>query len=487
MMQSSVMLKNSNLMQNGILINGKWLSSGREVFEVINPFDGSIITQVAKANQDDLSDAVSTSSNAFKLWKQFTAKERGRILYNWYKLILANADDLAVILTLEQGKPLLEAKNEILYGASYLEWYSEEAKRIEGSVIQGNSPGQKLLVNPEPIGVCAAITPWNFPSAMLARKVAPALAAGCSMIAKPASQTPLSANALAYLALEAGVPPGVFNIIHGNSNEIGEFLCHNEIVRKLSFTGSTEVGISLYQNSAATMKKLSLELGGNAPLIVFEDADLEVAINGIMQSKFRNSGQTCICSNRVFVHSSIKDIVINKLMVKIAELRLGNGLDQLTTMGPLIDKKALTHAIDLIADASNSGANLICGGKVDDELKGLFLQPTLIDSPITQLKIFNEEIFAPILVLYSFDSEEEVISMANSTSYGLASYIFSRDASRIFRVSNQLECGMVGVNTGLLSSANVPFGGIKMSGFGKEGGKLGINEYLNYKYICLQL
>jgi succinate-semialdehyde dehydrogenase/glutarate-semialdehyde dehydrogenase len=480
-------LTRSDLLQTGLLINGVWLTKGRETFAVSNPANGELLANVSCATAADLDASVLSSHQAFLNWKKLTAKARSKILRRWYELIIANVDDLATILTLEQGKPLAEAKGEILYGAAYLEWYGEEAKRAAGDIIAANNPEQRVLVQSEPIGVCAAITPWNFPNAMLARKVAPALAAGCSMLAKPASATPLSANALACLALEAGVPAGVFNIIHGKSHPIGEFLCHNPQVRKLTFTGSTEVGVWLYQNCASTMKKLSLELGGNAPLIVFEDADLDVAVSGIMQSKFRNSGQTCVCSNRIFVHESIKEELIERLLPQISALKLGFGLDDSSTNGPLIDIHALEHVKDLLTDAIEQGANLVCGGYALPELGELFFAPTLLDCPHTDLRIFNEEIFGPLLALYTFKEDVQVIELANKTAYGLASYIFSRDIGRIFRVSEALEYGMVGVNSGLISAENIPFGGVKMSGLGREGGTLGLQEYLTHKYICLNL
>lgn len=480
-------LNNPNLIQTGILIDGVWLTGERELFAVTNPFDEQVIVQLAKATPQDLAAAVASSQNAFNHWRQITAKERSKILRRWYDLIVANADDLALILTLEQGKPLAEAKGEILYGASYLEWYAEEAKRLNGYSVPANNSQHRIMVNLEPIGVCAAITPWNFPNAMLARKVAPALAAGCTMIAKPASQTPLSANALAYLALEAGVPAGVFNVLHGHSGQIGEFLCHNLQVRKLSFTGSTEVGIWLYQNCANSMKKLSLELGGNAPLIVFEDADLEVAVNGIMQSKFRNSGQTCVCSNRILVHESIKDALIAKLQPQIARLKLGDGLDATTSNGPLIDNKAMIHVQSLVSDALAKGAQLLCGGQSRADLGVNFFEPTLIDCHHSNVRIFKEEIFGPVLAIYTFSDETEALELANQTEYGLASYVFTQDIGRIYRMSEQLAYGMVGVNTGLISAENVPFGGVKMSGLGREGGSSGIKEYLVEKYVCLNL
>ena len=480
-------LKNPDLLQTGLLIEGEWINQLRDTFSVTNPATGEIIATVSCANHVDLTTALSSNQNGFVLWSNYSAKERAKILRKWYELIVANADDLAYILTCEQGKPLAEAKGEILYGAAYFEWYAEEAKRLNGYTIPANIPNQELRVNLEPVGVCAAITPWNFPNAMLARKLAAALAAGCSMLAKPASLTPLSANALGYLALQAGVPRGVFNLIHGHSGTIGEFMCQENAIRKLSFTGSTEIGIWLYQNCANSMKKLSLELGGNAPLIVFADADIDQAVNGIMASKFRNSGQTCVCSNRIFVHQSIKQQVLAKLQLAMEQLRLGNGLDIGITNGPVIDKRAVIYLDGLLTDAIANGANLICGGGVDDKLGELFYRPTLIECPHTNLRLFKEEIFGPLLAVYSFESDDEVVELANATPYGLASYIFTSSTKRLYQISHRLQFGMVGVNTGLISAENVPFGGVKMSGLGREGGSAGIKEYLVEKYICVNI
>ncbi len=486
-MTIEITLLNPELIQTGLLINGKWINTNRDLFPVFNPATSEKICKISIATEDDLLSAVNSAQLAMKEWQKYTAKERGKIIKTWGELITTNADDLAKILTLEQGKPLTEAKGEILYGASYFEWYAEEAKRIYGETIPANQPKQKITVQYEPVGVCAAITPWNFPNAMLARKVAPAIAAGCAMIAKPASQTPLSANALAYLGLKAGIPAGLLNVIHGHSGQIGEFFCSNPAIRKLTFTGSTEVGVWLYQNCANTMKKMSLELGGNAPLIVFEDADIDIAVDGIIKSKFRNSGQTCVCSNRIFIHNSIKNTVIEKLRIEIAKLKLGNGLDATTHLGPLIDNKAVIHAKSLVDDAIMNQAKLITGGNIDTTLGGLFFQPTLINCETTNLRLFKEEIFAPILAVYGFDSDEEVIELANNTPYGLASYFFSQNIKRIYHVAEALQYGMVGVNTGIISAENVPFGGVKMSGLGREGGHQGIEEYLQSKYICISL
>ncbi|MDD3265568.1 MAG: NAD-dependent succinate-semialdehyde dehydrogenase [Burkholderiales bacterium] len=479
-------LKRSDLIQTGLLIDGVWINNP-DTFRVINPVNDELLANIAIATNEDLDNSVKSSKDAFLIWSKKSALERSRLIRKLYELIIENIDDLALILTIEQGKPLSEAKNEVLYSASFFEWFSEEARRAYGDVIPANNINQRSSVIKQAIGVCAAITPWNFPSAMLGRKLAPALAAGCTMIAKPASMTPLSANALGVLALEAGIPAACFNIIHGHSGKIGEFLCHNQDIRKLTFTGSTEVGVWLYQNSANTMKKLSLELGGNAPLIVFDDANLDLAIDGIIASKFRNSGQTCVCANRILVHKKIKNILIDKLLDKVSQLQLGDGRDSHVSLGPLINDDAVMHVNSLVADAIDHGANLICGGKVAANIGKRFFEPTIIDCPNTKNRLFKEEIFAPVLPIYTFTTDEEAVAMANNTEYGLASYIFTQSNARIYRVSEDLEFGMVGVNTGSISAENVPFGGIKMSGLGREGGKTGINEYLVEKYICTQI
>lgn len=479
-------LRNPNLIQTGLLVDNQWVTD-RETFSVINPANDELLANIAIATSEDLQNSVSSSKKAFALWSQKTALERSNLIRKLYELILNNLDDLAIILTLEQGKPISEARSEILYSASFFAWFSEEARRTYGDIIPANKENQRISVIKQAIGVCAAITPWNFPSAMLGRKLAPALAAGCTLIAKPASQTPLSANALGVLAIEAGIPAGCFNILHGHSGKIGEFLCHNQEVRKLTFTGSTEVGMWLYQNSANTMKKLSLELGGNAPLIVFNDADLDVAVDGIMASKFRNSGQTCVCVNRVLVQENIKEELLSKLHKRVLQLRLGNVLDTDVNIGVLINDDAVIHAKSLVNDAVSNGAKLICGGNVMLPLGPRFFMPTILDCPNINNRMFKEEIFAPILPIYTFGNDDEAIKMANDTEYGLASYIFTQNISLASIVSESLLFGMVGINTGIISADNVPFGGIKMSGFGREGGMSGINEYLIDKYICTQI
>jgi len=412
------------------------------------------------------------------------APERSRKLRRWFELMTANSDDLAAILTAEQGKPLAEAKAEIAYGASYVEWFAEEAKRIYGDTIPSPAADRKIVVLKQPIGVCAAITPWNFPNAMIARKVAPALAAGCAMLVKPASQTPLSALAMAWLAEEAGIPPGLFSVLTGDAREVGAALCDHPLVRKLSFTGSTAVGKILIKQCADTVKKVTMELGGNAPFIVFEDADLDAAVEGCIISKFRNTGQTCVCANRIFAHADIHDEFSRKLAAAVDKLVVGNGADPGVTQGPLIDEKALAKVEELVADAVNKGARLNSGGR-RHRLGGTFFEPTILSNCGPDMLLAQDEIFGPVAPVFRFESEEEVIRLANDTPVGLASYFYSRDVGRVWRVAEALEYGMVGINTGLISNAMAPFGGVKESGMGREGSKYGLDDYLTIKYLCL--
>jgi succinate-semialdehyde dehydrogenase/glutarate-semialdehyde dehydrogenase len=405
-------------------------------------------------------------------------------LHRWYELTLSHLEDLALILTTEQGKPLAEARAEIRYGASYLEWFAEEAKRINGDLIPAPSSDRRILVLKQPVGVCAAITPWNFPNAMLARKVAPALAAGCSMLVKPASQTPFSALALAELALRAGLPPALFSVLTGAARVVGSALVESPVVRKLTFTGSTEVGKILLRESAATVKKVTMELGGNAPFLVFADADLDAAVEGILASKFRNSGQTCVCANRILVEESVRPALLDKLLPAVRSLRLGPGTQEGVNQGPLIDESARTKVGEYVADALAQGATLCCGGEVP-EGPGYFYQPTILDGCHPGMALAREEIFGPVAPIFSFSSEQEAIELANATEVGLAAYFYSRDIGRIWRVAEALEVGMVGINTGLISNAMAPFGGIKESGLGREGSKYGIGEFLDIKYLCL--
>ncbi|MCT6895672.1 MAG: NADP-dependent succinate-semialdehyde dehydrogenase [Commensalibacter sp.] len=476
-------LKNKSLFKQQCFIDGQWLNADNgQVIQVVNPATDEIIGTVPKMGGNETKKAIKAAQTAQIAWRKKTAKERSVILRRWYELMEENKDDLALILTLEQGKPLAEAKGEIQYGASYLEWFAEEAKRVYGDTIPGHAADKRISVIKQPIGVTAAITPWNFPNAMITRKAGPALAVGCSMVLKPASMTPYSALALGVLAEEAGLPPGVFNIITGSSGEIGGELTTNPIVRKLTFTGSTEIGAQLIQESAGTVKKLSMELGGNAPFIVFEDADIDAAVEGAMMSKYRNAGQTCVCANRFYVHDSVYDQFIEKFKHAVTKLKVGNGLNKDVTIGPLIDRNALKKVKEHIDDAVNKGATVVMGGKA---LEGCFFEPTILSNVPFNALVSKEETFGPLAPVYRFETEEEVIHLANDTEFGLASYFYANDISRITRVSEALEYGIVGINTGLISNEMAPFGGIKASGLGREGSKYGIDDYLEIKYLCL--
>ncbi|MUG09212.1 NADP-dependent succinate-semialdehyde dehydrogenase [Commensalibacter melissae] len=476
-------LKNKSLFKQQCFIDGQWLNADNgQVIQVVNPATDEIIGTVPKMGGNETKKAIKAAQTAQIAWRKKTAKERSVILRRWYELMEENKDDLALILTLEQGKPLAEAKGEIQYGASYLEWFAEEAKRVYGDTIPGHMANKRISVIKQPIGVTAAITPWNFPNAMITRKAGPALAVGCSMVLKPASMTPYSALALGVLAEEAGLPPGVFNIITGSSGEIGGELTSNPIVRKLTFTGSTEIGAQLIQESAGTVKKLSMELGGNAPFIVFEDADIDAAVEGAMMSKYRNAGQTCVCANRFYVHDSVYDQFIEKFKHAVTKLKVGNGLNKDVTIGPLIDRNALKKVKEHIDDAVNKGATVVMGGKA---LEGCFFEPTILSNVPFNALVSKEETFGPLAPVYRFETEEEVIHLANDTEFGLASYFYANDISRITRVSEALEYGIVGINTGLISNEMAPFGGIKASGLGREGSKYGIDDYLEIKYLCL--
>ena len=472
------------------LLAGAWVGADSgEMIEVINPADGAIITQVPRMGKAETERAILASHSAQKQWKTLTAAARAAILKRWFELIKLHIEDLAQILTAEQGKPLAEARGEVTYGASFIEWFAEEAKRVYGEVIPATSNDRKLLVIKQPIGVTAAITPWNFPIAMITRKAAPALAAGCSMIIKPAEQTPLSAIALAVLAEEAGVPSGVLQVITGKAREIGAVLCESPMVTKLSFTGSTEVGRILMAQCAPTIKKLSLELGGNAPFIVFDDADLDAAVEGAMISKFRNAGQTCVCANRLFVQTSVFDAFAAKLAAKVSVLKVGNGIGDGVTQGPLIDMAAIEKVESHIKDALSKGATLLQGGKrhaMNSTTGGnTFFEPTVLADVTTDSLIFSEETFGPVAPLFRFKTDDEVIALANRTEFGLASYFYSRDIGRIWRVAEALEYGMVGINTGMISTEVAPFGGVKQSGLGREGSHHGIDDYLEIKYIAM--
>ena len=465
-------------------INGKWIDSENS-YSVKNPFDGKEITKVGDATVLDCQNAITAANEAFVQWSKQSAGRRSKILQKWKALQLQHINDLAQILTLEQGKPLAEAKGEIKYGASFVEWYAEEAKRIYGDVIPGQSQKHRITVIKQPVGVIGAITPWNFPSAMITRKVAPALASGCTLVLKPSEFTPLSALALAQLAEEAGIPPGVFNVVTStNAQGIGKELCNNKKVKKISFTGSTRVGKILLKQSADTVKRVSLELGGNAPFIVFDDADIDKAVEGCITSKFRNAGQTCICSNRIFVQDKVYDEFVAKLSPKVSALKVGNGFESDTVIGPMINEKAIASVEHMLEEAVSKGGKIVSGGKT---ISDLLFEPTLVTEVSPGMEIFNKEIFGPIAAIYRFKTEEEVIALANDTDYGLASYFYGKDYARIWRVAEALEYGMVGINTGMISTAVAPFGGVKESGFGKEGSKYGIDDFVNVKYMCWEI
>jgi len=477
-------LKNLSLLKQQSLINGKWLSSP-QTFAVTNPATGEVIAQVADMDVSAAKQAIEAAHTRFQTWRHTTAKERSKLLRNWYNLILANQEDLAQLMTAEQGKPLTESRGEITYGANYVEWFSEEAKRAYGRVIPSPSADRRLIVTKEPVGVCALITPWNFPNAMITRKVAPALAAGCTVVIKPPQLTPLSALALAVLAEEAGIPPGVINVVTTKSSRpIGTEFTSNPLVRKLSFTGSTEVGKTLMAQCASTVKKVSLELGGNAPFIVFDDANLDAAIKGLMASKYRNTGQTCVCTNRILVQDGIHDAFVKKLVEATTALKVGNGFQEGTEQGPLIDENAVKGVETLIADAVSKGAKILTGGK-RHALGQTFFEPTVISGVTSQMRFAKEEIFGPVSPVFRFATEEEAIHMANDTEFGLAAYFYSQNNARVWRVMEQLEYGMVGINEGILSTELAPFGGIKESGIGREGGIEGLEEYMETKYACV--
>ncbi|MBD9668440.1 NAD-dependent succinate-semialdehyde dehydrogenase [Variovorax sp. VRV01] len=478
-------LKDSCLLRSQIFVDGRWLDDkSAPAIEVRNPSGGELVGTVPRAGRDATRLAIQAADTAFKSWSRTTAEHRARILRRWYELMLEHQDDLAAIMTAEQGKPLAEAKGEIGYAASYIEWFAEEAKRTYGDVVPSPWADKQILVKREPVGVCAAITPWNFPAAMITRKVAPALAAGCTIVVKPAEQTPLSALALAALAERAGVPPGVLNVITGNAREIGAELTNNPVVRKLSFTGSTEIGRLLAGQCAPTLKRLSLELGGNAPFIVFDDADVDAAVEGAIASKYRNSGQTCVCANRFLVQEGIHDAFVAKLSAAVKALKVGDGRDADVQQGPLIDDAALDKVLTLLDEAVGKGAQIATGG-ARHRLGGTFFEPTVVTNVTPEMRIANEEIFGPVAPIIRFRSEEGAVAIANSSEFGLASYFYSRDIARVWRVADAIQAGMVGINTGIISTAVAPFGGVKQSGMGREGSRLGIEEYMQTKYMCL--
>ncbi|OXL18930.1 NAD-dependent succinate-semialdehyde dehydrogenase [Psychrobacter sp. DAB_AL32B] len=480
-------LKNVTLFQQSAFINGEWVEADSKARVIVtNPATGEEIGSVPDMGSVEALKAVEDSHDALGSWKAMTAQARADILMSWYKLTLDNAEDIAFIMTMEQGKPLAEALGEVKYAASFIQWFAEEGKRIYGDVIPSTNKDQRFLITKEPLGVVAAITPWNFPLAMITRKAAPALAAGCTIVIKPANETPFCALAIAKLAEQAGVPAGVINVITGNSKAIGSVFTTHEKVRKLTFTGSTPIGRLLMQQCSSTVKKLALELGGNAPLIVFEDADLDKAIQGALFAKFRNAGQTCVCANRIYVHKKIYSEFAAKFIEAVKGLKVGNGLDNQVQVGPLINEKAIIKAEKLIEDACNKGASLVCGGK-RHKLGHSFFEPTILTDVDKSMDIVSEEIFGPVAPLISFESDKEVIEQANDTIYGLAAYIYTENISRIFKVAEQLEYGMVGMNSTAISSEVVPFGGVKQSGFGREGSKYGLEEFVTTKYLCLEL
>ncbi len=478
------LLKDPTLLKSDALINGEWIAS-HERFDINDPATGLKLAEVSNLSDLDATKAIASAHAALPAWRGKTGKERHAILLKWFQLIMANQDDIARILTSEQGKPYAEAKGEVAYGASFVEWFAEEAKRVNGEVLPQFDNNRRLMVMRQPIGVCAAITPWNFPIAMITRKVAPALAAGCTVVIKPAELTPLTALAVAELAIRAGIPAGVLNVLTAdseNSIAIGKVFCASPIVSHISFTGSTEVGRILMAQSAPTVKKLALELGGNAPFIVFDDADIDSAVEGAMASKYRNAGQTCVCANRIYVQDGVYDAFVGKFAEKVKSLKVGNGFEDGVVQGPLIEPAAVEKVERHIADALSKGGKLLAGGK---RLQGQFVEPTLIGDATADMLCAREETFGPFAPVFRFKTEQEAIDAANNTEFGLASYFYSRDVGRIFRVAEALEYGMVGINAGVIATEHVPFGGVKQSGLGREGSRHGMDEYLEMKYLCM--
>jgi succinate-semialdehyde dehydrogenase / glutarate-semialdehyde dehydrogenase len=481
---SRLVLTDSRLFREAAYIDGAWVAAGASAIEVDNPASGEIIGRVPRLGAAETRRAIDAAARAFPEWRRKTAKERAQVMRRWFDLMMANQEDLAQLMTAEQGKPIVESRGEVAYAASFLEWFGEEAKRVYGDTIPAHQPDKRIVVVKEPIGVVACITPWNFPLAMITRKAGPAIAAGCTVVLKPASQTPFSALALAELAERAGVPKGVFNVITGSAAEIGGELTGNPLVRKLSFTGSTETGKLLMAQCATTVKKLSLELGGNAPFIVFDDADLDAAVDGAMASKYRNTGQTCVCANRLLVHDAVYDAFAKKLAAAVERLNPAPGTDASATQGPLIDDKAVEKVESHIADATAKGAKVLIGG-ARHALGGRFFQPTILIDVTPAMAVAREETFGPIAPLFRFTTEAEAIALANDTEFGLAAYFYGRDIGRVWRVADALEYGIVGINTGIISTEVAPFGGVKESGLGREGSKYGLEEFLEIKYLCL--
>jgi succinate-semialdehyde dehydrogenase/glutarate-semialdehyde dehydrogenase len=482
---AAVLLKDPTLLRSQCYVDGRWLGSDSgATLEVRNPATGALLAAVPNAGRPETARAIQAADHAFAGWRGRTAEQRARLLRRWYELMLEHQEDLARLMTSEQGKPLAESRGEIAYAASYIEWFAEEARRVYGDTIPSPWADKRIVVTREPVGVCAAITPWNFPAAMITRKIAPALAAGCTMVVKPAIQTPLSALAMAELAARAGIPAGVLNVLTGEARVIGAELTANPLVRKLTFTGSTEVGRVLAAQCAPTLKRMSLELGGNAPFIVFDDADLDEAVKGAMISKYRNTGQTCVCANRFLVQESVYDAFATKLTAAVAALKVGDGLEDGVEQGPLIDAAALQKVEELVGDAVHHGARVLTGGE-RHALGGTYYQPTVLTNLSSTARVAREEIFGPVAPLFRFKDDAEAIRMANDTEFGLAAYFYSTDVRRVWRVSSALEYGMVGINSGLISTAVAPFGGVKQSGMGREGSHYGINEYVDTKYLCM--
>jgi succinate-semialdehyde dehydrogenase/glutarate-semialdehyde dehydrogenase len=480
-------LNDERLFRQQCYVDGTWTDAdGGKTLAVTNPATGEVLGTVPNMGAGETRRAIEAANAAWPAWRAKTAKERSAILRKWAELMMANQEDLAIIMTAEQGKPLTESRGEIAYAASFIEWFAEEGRRIYGDTIPGHLPDKRIVVIKQPVGVCAAITPWNFPAAMITRKVGPALAAGCTMVSKPASATPLSALALAELAERAGVPKGVFSVVTGSSSAIGGEMTSSPLVRKVTFTGSTEVGKKLIAQAASTVKKVSMELGGNAPFLVFDDADLDAAADGAIASKYRNAGQTCVCANRILVQDKVYDAFAAKLAERVAKFKIGNGLEPGVTIGPLIDDAAVQKVEEHVADALAKGAKVVVGGK-RHALGGLFYEPTILANVDPTMKVTREETFGPVAPLFRFKTDVEAIRMANDTEFGLAAYFYARDMSRVWRVAEGLESGIVGINTGLISTAEAPFGGVKESGLGREGSKYGIEDYLEVKYLCLSV
>ena len=481
------LLKDPTLLETRAYVNGAWIDGENGTFDVTNPARGDVIAQVADLSRAQVAQAIAAAETAQKDWAKWTGKERAAVMRRWFDLMMANQDDLGTILTAEQGKPLAEAKGEIGYGASFIEFFGEEAKRIYGEMIPGHQRDKRIMVLKQPIGVAASITPWNFPNAMITRKAGPALAAGCSFVARPAKETPLSAIVMGVLAERAGIPAGVFSVVpSSSSSEIGKEFCEHPAVRKLTFTGSTEVGRILMKQAADQVMKCSMELGGNAPFIVFDDADLDAAVEGAILCKFRNNGQTCVCANRIYVQSGVYDAFAEKLTARVSQMKVGDGLEPGVDLGPLINPDASEKVIEHIKDAKDKGGTVVLGDAQAD-MTGNFFAPTIITGVTQDMKVATEETFGPLAPLFKFDTEDDVIAMANDTIFGLASYFYAKDLSRVYKVAEALEYGIVGVNTGLISTEVAPFGGVKQSGLGREGSHHGIEDYLEMKYVCLSV